>query len=61
LDRLETFASLNGPRFYGLPTNEEKIALVRRSWRVLERVGEGGAILKPFLAGEEIGWMLDPS
>src|SRR3546814_3465351 len=27
LDRLESFASLNGPRFYGLPLNEGKIRL----------------------------------
>ena len=27
LDRLEAFASLNGPRFYGLPANEEKVTL----------------------------------
>jgi dihydroorotase len=27
LDRLEAFASLNGPRFYGLPPNEEKVTL----------------------------------
>jgi len=29
LDRLEAFASLNGPRFYGLQPNEERITLVR--------------------------------
>lgn len=29
LDKLEAFASLNGPRFYGLPVNEERITLVR--------------------------------
>jgi dihydroorotase len=27
LDNLEAFASLNGPRFYGLPANEEKVTL----------------------------------
>jgi dihydroorotase len=27
LDRLEAFASLNGPRFYGLPVNEETVTL----------------------------------
>lgn len=27
LDRLEAFASLNGPRFYGLPVNEDRITL----------------------------------
>lgn len=29
LDMLEAFASLNGPRFYGLPENGENITLVR--------------------------------
>lgn len=29
LDRFEAFASLNGPRFYGMPPNEERITLVR--------------------------------
>ncbi|MBS0122883.1 dihydroorotase [Thetidibacter halocola] len=29
LDRLEAFASLNGPRFYRLPVNEDRITLVR--------------------------------
>jgi len=31
LDRLEGFASLHGPAFYGLPPNEETIRLVRRA------------------------------
>ncbi|MDR6755184.1 dihydroorotase [Mycoplana sp. BE70] len=30
LDRLEAFASLNGPAWYGLPANDETIRLVRR-------------------------------
>lgn len=30
LDRLEAFASLNGPAWYGLPANAETITLVRR-------------------------------
>jgi len=29
LDRLEGFASLHGPAFYGLPPNEEKITLIK--------------------------------
>ena len=29
LDRLEAFASLNGPAFYRLPPNEETITLVK--------------------------------
>ncbi|MEZ2131204.1 MULTISPECIES: dihydroorotase [unclassified Sinorhizobium] len=31
LDRLEAFASLNGPAWYGLAPNEDRITLVRRS------------------------------
>jgi dihydroorotase len=31
LERLEAFASLNGPAWYGLPANEETIRLVRRA------------------------------
>jgi len=27
LDKLEAFASLNGPAYYGLPVNEEKLVL----------------------------------
>jgi dihydroorotase len=30
LDKLEAFASLNGPGWYGLPANEDRITLVRR-------------------------------
>lgn len=34
LDKLEAFASLNGPVWYGLPVNEETITLVRRDEEV---------------------------
>ena len=30
LDKLEAFASLNGPAWYGLPVNDEKITLIKR-------------------------------
>ncbi len=58
LDRLEAFASLNGPRFYGLVPNEERVTLVTRPWRIPGEVRAGEAAVKPFLAGEEIGWQL---
>jgi len=29
LDRLEAFASLNGPRFYRLPVNEDRVTLIK--------------------------------
>lgn len=54
LDRLEAFASENGPRFYGLPLNEGTITLERASVTVPDRIGD----VVPFHAGESIGWRL---
>ncbi|MGO8918587.1 MAG: dihydroorotase [Stellaceae bacterium] len=59
LDRLEAFASLNGPSFYDLPVNEQRITLTHRPWRVPAEISTGAGPLRPFLAGEEIGWQLD--
>ena len=56
LDRLEAFASENGPRFYGLPLNEERIVLERTEQPVPERVRIGDGEIVPWLAGETIGW-----
>ena len=58
LERLEGFASLFGPRFYGLPVNEESITLVRQDWRVPDRIEFGGADLVPLRAGETLPWKL---
>jgi dihydroorotase len=59
LDRLEDFAALNGPRFYGLAPNERRITLRRRSWRIPPRIAAGDAEIVPFLAGEEVAWALE--
>jgi dihydroorotase len=61
LGRLEAFASLNGPRFYGLPANEGRVALRRGPWTVPDEVaveGEARAV-RPFMAGEGVGWRMD--
>jgi dihydroorotase len=56
LDKLEAFASLNGPRFYGLPANEERTMLKREAWMVPPVVaGEAGAV-RVFRGGEKLGW-----
>ncbi|BAI72626.1 dihydroorotase [Azospirillum sp. B510] len=57
LDRLEAFASLNGPRFYNLPVSEEQVALERRPAVApdLILVSEGDAVL-PFRGGETLRW-----
>jgi dihydroorotase len=58
LDRLEAFASLNGPQFYDLPANDERVTLWRENWTIPETVavaGEGNAV-RPFMAGEQALW-----
>ncbi|AQU82366.1 MULTISPECIES: dihydroorotase [unclassified Halomonas] len=59
LDKLEAFASLNGPRFYGLPPNTGSVTLERREWRLPESYPytEGQDII-PLLAGEILPWAL---
>ena len=57
LDKFETFASINGPTFYGLPLNEERIVLEKRPAIVCEGVGvatEGD--MYPLFGGEQVGW-----
>jgi dihydroorotase len=52
IDRFEAFASLNGPRFYGLPVNEQTISLEKVDQTVPDEI-DG---LVPFHAGETLRW-----
>jgi dihydroorotase len=58
LDRLEAFASLNGPDFYGLPRNRGTVTLRRVAWVLPETVPFGDALLKPLRGGETLNWRL---
>ena len=58
LDKLESFASRFGARFYGLPENSDKISLVRESWTVPQSIALGEETLVPLRAGESIPWTL---
>jgi dihydroorotase len=61
LDKLEAFASLNGPAFYDLPANEETITLVRKDWVVpLSFQVDGEEEILPFMAGEILKWLVLP-
>ncbi|GKY87790.1 dihydroorotase [Sinisalibacter aestuarii] len=60
LDRLEAFTSLNGPRFYGLPVNEETITLVKGdpiAWP--DRIGAGEATVTLFNPGIPLHWRVE--
>jgi dihydroorotase len=58
LDRLEAFASLNGPTFYGLPPNADKITLLRESWKAPTHYDYERDKLVPLRAGETVAWKL---
>ena len=58
LDRLEAFASLNGPKFYKLPPNDARITLRREPWVLPERIGNSDNAVVPFRAGETLHWRL---
>ncbi len=60
LDKLEAFASRNGPGFYGLPVNDGTLTLKRREWTVPETFPvDGATAIVPFRAGETVPWMFD--
>ncbi|ELI8383993.1 TPA: dihydroorotase [Yersinia enterocolitica] len=56
LQHFEAFCSLNGPRFYGLPVNEDFVELVRVPFQQPEEISLGNESIIPFLAGQTINW-----
>jgi dihydroorotase len=56
LDKLEAFASEHGPRFYGLPLNEDLVVLERKSTQVPEAIDAADTRVVPFHAGRTLGW-----
>ncbi|WP_225546902.1 dihydroorotase [Chromobacterium violaceum] len=58
LDKLEAFASLNGPAFYCLPANGDRIELVKESWTVPAELPYPGDSLVPLRAGDSVAWRL---
>jgi dihydroorotase len=58
LDKLEAFASLNGPRFYALPPNEERITLKAKPLDAPEQVEVTGGdkSIVVFRPDTAVGW-----
>ena len=58
LHKLEAFASLNGPKHYRLPPNEETITLERSSWTAPDEVKVDGPDERALIyrGGETIEW-----
>jgi dihydroorotase len=59
LDKLESFASLHGPAFYGLEVNKSYVTLVKEKLRIPGTipVSDGNSI-RPFKAGQTLNWKL---
>ena len=60
LDRLEAFASLNGPAFHNIEPNRETVTLLREGWTIPETIAVDGpaAAVRPFRAEESLDWRL---
>lgn len=56
LDKLEGFASLHGPAFYGLPVNERKIVLNRAETVVPAEIIAADSHIVPFHASSKLAW-----
>ncbi len=56
LAHFEAFCSLNGPRFYGLPVNNERITLIKQDEMIISDIALSDDTLIPFLAGETVRW-----
>ncbi len=64
LDNFEKFASLNGPNFYNVSPNKEKLKLVSRTNKIkefIDVVEEKNIVgqIKPFHAGEILEWQVE--
>jgi dihydroorotase len=58
LEKLEAFASFHGPKFYGLPRNQDTITLLKDPWQVPESLLFGDEVLVPLRAGTIATWRL---
>ncbi len=58
LDRLEGFASIFGPNFYGMARNQDKITLAKEVWNVPKELPYHQGTLVPFRAGGTVGWRM---
>ncbi|MCB1671220.1 MAG: dihydroorotase [Gammaproteobacteria bacterium] len=58
LNRLEKFASFNGPDFYRMARNSGKITLTRSEWQIPRSYKLGESSVVPLRAGEKISWRI---
>lgn len=56
LDKLEAFASFNGPDFYRLPRNQDSVTLKRQEWTVPAELAVAESTVVPLDAGQSLRW-----
>ena len=56
LKNLEAFSSINGPKFYKLPINDNHIILSKEEWVVPEYIKKENIIVKNFHGGKKLNW-----
>ena len=56
INNLETFSSINGPKFYNLPINDNHIILSREEWIVPEYIEKEKIKVKNFHGGKKLNW-----
>ena len=56
LEKLEGFASLHGPAFYGLAPNSGQVTLEKQPWTVPTRYALGDDEVVPLVAEAEMAW-----
>ena len=56
LDKLEHFTSLNGPKFYGLPVNKEKMTLTKKPMQFPSHVNTDDGPITVFDPGYDLHW-----
>ena len=62
LPRLEHFTSLNGPRFYRLPTNQQRITLTRQETPIeyARQLNAASGSITVFDPGVDLFWRVEP-
>lgn len=58
IDRLQAFASENGPAFYGLAPNTETMTLEKRSYAVPDSLALADDVIVPLAGGETLAWSI---
>lgn len=60
LDKLEGFASIYGPTFYGMKPNTDTVTLIKKPWIVPKEynIGESNTVV-PLCSGETLQWQVE--